>query len=207
MSADRDLDIFECPSCKKVVLNQSETCCGEQMNSVDVSPTFNPPDTDSIVSEVFGISGTELVVCRTIMSEEETTVKELASQLDLDQSSINRHLNHLVDLGIVEKQPQVLAEGGRVHIYSPVPIDDVRRQFRIGLYGWGTEAAERIEELSEEKIEAMAEVQTDSEADGSTLKKGREGNETAVDEETESTADGEKGSSLVTRLFRRGPLE
>lgn len=127
------------------------------MQTVDVAIPFESPEPESVVGEVFGISETELDVCRRLMAAGEATVNELASDLDYDRSVITRHLNHLVDLGVVEKEPRDLSGGGRKYVYTPISVERMRRRLILGLHAWLADAMAGVDELNREKIEAMAE--------------------------------------------------
>lgn len=109
---------------------------------------------------VFGIASTELEICEVRMAEGEATIPQLSEQLPHDRSTILRHLNHLVKLGMATKRSDVQENGGRINVYSFVPPDEIGQNLRLGLYMWAQEAMELADELTQAKIEAMAE-QTD----------------------------------------------
>lgn len=166
-----DLDIYECSTCGDVRLSDGDaTCCGRRMGVVERPVPIESPDTEEIVREVFDISPTELDVCRQVMAAGETTVGELVERVDRDRSVVSRHLNHLVELGVVEKRSRVLAEGGRIGVYSSRSEDVVRRQLTLGLYAWCLDAIERVEDVNEEKIAMMAEgADTETDAVGRSM--------------------------------------
>ena len=155
-SSDVELSVYRCESCDDYQLGTAEmTCCGESMTEVDDTVPIESPDEGTLMRTVFDISETELEVCRCLMAEPEITVNELTEMVDRDRSVVTRHLNHLVDLGIVEKRSRVLSDGGRVNVYSHRSVDAVRRQFKLGLYAWMTEAVDVIDDLSEEKVSLL----------------------------------------------------
>lgn len=155
-SSEHELAVYECRSCGDYRLESTETtCCGDPMTELDDTVPIEQPDEERLMRTVFGISETELEVCRHLMAEPEVTVEELTEAVDRDRSVVTRHLNDLVDLGVVEKQSRVLSEGGRINVYKHRSVDAVRRQFKLGLYTWITDAVDVIDELSEEKIELM----------------------------------------------------
>ena len=125
------------------------------------------PDTETVFREVFGITEAELTVCRAVIAEGETTVNSLAEQLDRDQSTINRHLNQLDELGIVEKQPRTLPGGGQRFVYTPAP--DLQRQFKLGLYSWLSEALVVVREWRPEQSEELAKMQAESKPGNETV--------------------------------------
>ena len=156
MVSEHDLAIYECRSCGDYQLGTTApTCCDDPMAEIDASVPIESPDEETLMRSVFGISETELEVCRHLMTEGEATVKELTAAVDRDRSVVTRHLNDLVDLGVVEKQSRVLSDGGRVNVYSHRSVEAVRRQFKLGLYAWLTDAVDVIDELSEEKVELL----------------------------------------------------
>lgn len=165
-SSEREFDVYECQSCGNLRLGQPETnCCNESMAAVDTSGLIDPPERESILGEVFGMSSTERDVCHCVMEAGEATVQEIAGQLDRDRSVITRHLDDLVELGVVEKDSRTLSEGGRINVYSSNSIETVRRKFKLGLYSWLIDAENLVDEVTQEKIEAMAQPQTEMEAD------------------------------------------
>ena len=178
-SPDSELAIYECSTCGGLRLSDGDArCCDGAMDAVETTVPTESPDVEEIMHDVFDISPTELEVCRQVMAAGETTIGKLAGTIDRDQSVVNRHLNHLVDLGVVAKTSRALAEGGRVNVYSPRSEEEVRRQLELGLYAWCLDAIELLEEVNEEKIAMMAE---NAEDDASGL-----------------------GRSMVDRLLARG---
>lgn len=155
---ERDLDAYECPSCGSLALHEGVACCGEPMTAVDATAAIDPPDTESLVREVFGMSATDLELCRVLVAEGEATIGDLTGRLDRDRTSITRRLNHLTDVGVLDKHTRVLPEGGRANVYAPNDIDAVHRQLELGLYAWLDDALDLVEDLNREKIEAMADA-------------------------------------------------
>lgn len=132
------------------------------MIEIDDAVPVEQPDEETILRTVFGMSETELAICRRLMARREVTVEELASAVDRDRSVVTRHLNHLVELGMVDRQSRVLSEGGRVHVFTHRSPDAVRKRFRLGLFTWIADAVDVIEQFSEDKIEGT--VRQDDEA-------------------------------------------
>ncbi|QRV14268.1 MarR family transcriptional regulator [Haloterrigena salifodinae] len=156
VSSDVELAVYRCESCGDYQLGSAAmTCCDESMTEIDDTVPIETPDEKRLMRTVFGISETELEICRCLMAEPEITVNELASMVDRDRSVVTRHLTDLVEFGIVEKQSRVLSDGGRVNVYSHRSVDAVRRQFKLGLYTWMIEAVDVIDDLSEEKVSLL----------------------------------------------------
>lgn len=155
-ASERELAVYECRSCGEYQLGATApTCCDEPMAEIDDAAPIESPDEETLMRVVFGISETELEVCRHLMDEGEATVAELTSAVDRDRSVVTRHLNDLVELGVIEKESRVLSDGGRINVYSHRSAEAVRRQFELGLYAWLTDAVGVIDDLSEEKIELL----------------------------------------------------
>lgn len=157
--AEPEVNVFECRSCGAFRLACAETiCCDEPMEAVADTVPRNTPELEDVMREVFGMAATELDICRCAMAEGDATIEEFAERIDRDRSVIWRHLNHLHDMGLVEKRSCIRSEGGRVDVYSPVSEDMVRRQLKLGLYVWLIDAVDAVDTVSQEKIEAMAEA-------------------------------------------------
>jgi predicted transcriptional regulator len=189
---ERDLDAYECSTCGTIALRDGMTCCDEPMDAVDATTSIDPPETESLVREVFGMSATDLELCRVLMAEGEATVRDLTGQLDRDRTSITRRLNHLADVGVLEKRTRVLPGGGRANVYSPRDVEYVRRRLELGLYAWLDDALDLVAELNREKIEAMAEA-----ADA-------ESSATPAGADARGDDAGDAARSMVDLLLRRG---
>lgn len=154
---ERTVDAYQCPSCGALRAIAREACCGRPLEPVDTSVAIEPPEVSDIARAVFDISSTELAICRTLMAEDEATIRDLAERLPRDRSVIQRHVSHLVELGVLEKRSRSLPAGGRVNVYAPKSPEEIRRRLHLGLYAWMTDAEDRVEELNREKMEAMVE--------------------------------------------------
>lgn len=194
-----EISVYECSVCGAVELEEGEaTCCGQRMDARERSAVFQEPELEQVAKQIFGISANELAVCKVLMAEEPTTVVELAGKLEYDRSTISRHLDHLVELELVEKEWQDLAGGGREYVYTTVHSAEIPRRFRFGLYAWTEEALQLTEELSDQKIEAMVE-EAGVAGDGS----GEETTDTRRANGGREAAESGMGS-LIRRLFDRG---
>lgn len=155
-------EIFECVSCGNLGLGQGEmVCCDKPMKPAsDEDVGVSQPSLDEVMRTVFDMSETELDICLCVMEGGEQTVTELAEQVDYDRSVVSRHLNHLADLGVVDKHRRLLKEGGQVYVYAPNEPDVVRRSLAGAFVTWAQEATSLIDSLSREKAEAMVESDT-----------------------------------------------
>lgn len=121
--------------------------------------SVDDPELPVVLRDVFGISETGIELCVRLMGEGESTAGDLAEQMDVNRSTVSRQLNHLADVGLLEKHQRLLTEGGYVHVYSPVDVEKVRRRLAAGLHEWCDEARELVEHVNREKLEAMAEAE------------------------------------------------
>lgn len=162
-AADPDIAAFECRNCGNIAFGAGEIrCCDGPMERVsDGDSGVESPDLEDVLRHVFDMSGTEFDVCLGVMETGETTARELAEALGYDRSVISRHLNHLAEIGAVEKRPRILKQGGHVYVYVPADPETVRQSFRRGLSSWVAMAVELIGELNREKVEALADISVD----------------------------------------------
>ena len=157
-------NVHECGNCGSVAFGDvPTTCCDEPMEAVEANPIVSP-DLKTVLREVFGISETGLDVCLCIMEDGEATAAEIAERLGIDRSTVGRQLNHLTDIGLLEKRQQLLEDGGYVHVYSPVPVEEVRKRLTVGLYAWVEGALDLVENVNREKVKAL--TRADGEGDG-----------------------------------------
>jgi predicted transcriptional regulator len=151
--------IMECPDCETITLGGADgrsRCCDEHRHPIETEDVeIEPPALEDILGMVFGMNETELDVCLCVMDVGEATTSEIATELGVDRSHVSRHLNHLVDLGVLEKRERLLEAGGRVNVYTPASLETVRRNFTLGLLAWFDEAVDVIEGISREKVEAI----------------------------------------------------
>jgi len=148
--------VFECRECGSVSFGDSETtCCGAEMASTDATPVKHP-ELAVVLREVFGISRTGLTICVCLMEEGDSTAADLAELLDIDRSTVARQLNHLVEIGLLDKRQRLLTDGGYVYVYSPVDVEEVRTRLTVGLYAWVSEALDLVEEINRQKVQALA---------------------------------------------------
>ena len=76
-------------------------------------------------------------------------------------SVVTRHLNHLAELGVVEKRRRILERGGQVYVYTPVSPDAVREAFTRRFLAWVVHASNLLDDLRREKVESIVERDTD----------------------------------------------
>jgi predicted transcriptional regulator len=125
------------------------------MESINVGAVKEPKQR-VLLRHVFGISQTGLDICIYVMDQEEATPAEIARALDINRSTATRQLNQLRNLGVMDCREESLAEGGRIQIFSPVPMAEIRQRHRESLLSWATEAIDLINELDRKKLEAAS---------------------------------------------------
>jgi predicted transcriptional regulator len=118
------------------------------------------PSRKQLMRTVFDMSESELDICLCVMEGGEQTVAELSEQVNYDRSLVSRHLNHLVDLGVIEKRRLLRQEGGQVYIYAPNGPEVVRQNLSMGFLKWLQEANTLINSITREKVESMVEADT-----------------------------------------------
>ena len=165
LADDAQGELRECRTCGTIRFGEEgPACCDDpRMEPVDGTP-IESPELPLLLRDVFGISRTGLDVCICLMEDGESTVSDIAEVMDLDRSTVARQVNQLVDIGILDKNQRLLRDGGYVYVYTPMPVETVRRRLMIGLYSWLSEAAQLVEEINQEKVKAAART---SEADES----------------------------------------
>lgn len=152
---ERDVEAYECPVCGNLARHENVPCCDEPREPVDDVVLYDQPEIEAVIKTVFDLSSTDLAICRVLMTQNEATAKDLAAELSLDRTTINRRVNHLVELGVVEKHSRILEQGGHVNLYSNAPLDEVHQQFQLGLYRWLADAEQVLDELHQEKLKLM----------------------------------------------------
>ena len=161
-----DLEPVACSDCGDVSLRSVgdvSPCCDATLRPIDVDQvTVEPPSLEAILGVVFGMTRTELDVCLCVMEVGQATANEIATDVGVDRSHVSRHLNHLVDLGVLEREQRLLERGGRVNVYSPAALETVRQRFVIGLFAWVADAVEEVEGISREKVEAITQLTDDA---------------------------------------------
>ncbi|QZP36869.1 MarR family transcriptional regulator [Halobaculum magnesiiphilum] len=178
-TTDDPYRLVECSDCGALAVGGDEVgCCGSAMTPVgrpgddatDATPSPGAPDRaddfgdppepdlDELLRVVFGMSPAELDVCLCVMEHGTLTVAELTDRVGYDRSVVARHLNHLADLGVVEKRRQILDRGGDVYVYTPESPETVRRRFRELFLRWAAAGVDRIDDLSRRKVEGIAEA-------------------------------------------------
>ena len=150
-------DLYECSACGNIGIGDGEIrCCDGPMDALDPVSMVEEPTLEDLLYAVFDMSATELDICLCVMEGGDLTVSELADRIGYDRSVVSRHLAHLAELGVIERQRQLLEQGGHTYVYSPVPPETVRARLRDAFVTWVRAATVQLDSLQREKVESIA---------------------------------------------------
>jgi predicted transcriptional regulator len=155
-TTDSEPDLYECQHCGNVSVGDSASDSDEKEIPTTDAQSAESPELAVVLRDVFGISETGLTICVFLMESGESTAGDVADHLDMDRSTVSRQLNHLTDLGLLKKRQRLLSDGGYVHVFSPVDVEEVRQRLTVGLHAWMEEALELVEDINREKVKAVA---------------------------------------------------
>ncbi|MFC7079127.1 helix-turn-helix domain-containing protein, partial [Halorussus caseinilyticus] len=114
-----------------------------------------------VLREVFGISETGLKVCLCLMEDGESTAADIADRLGIDRSTVGRQLNHLTDIGVLDKRQRLRRRAGT----STSTRRSRSRRSGVGLpsvLAWTDEALDIVEHVNREKLDALARADGDA---------------------------------------------
>ena len=154
---DGPAGIFACQECGNIVIGENTlSCCDDSMTGIATEQSDHDVSLEDVLSTVFDISQSEFEICLCVMETTEVTVAELEKQTRYDQSLINRHLNHLISIGVIERRRKLLGTGGEVYVYSPVDVSVVRSQLQRQFLEWAAGATAQVGKLQRAKVEEIA---------------------------------------------------
>ena len=160
--------VYRCEGCDELVMVSNDankkSCCGEGLERVrkgNIETMVNEPEADGVLRDMFGLGETSLNVCFCVIEKEGATVSEVADEMGIDRSAVSRHMNRLVDTGILRREERNLKQGGVVHVYAHEDPEVVKERLAVGAFLWTAEVIELINELNDEKMEAMMEEDAD----------------------------------------------
>lgn len=153
---DPRLIAYVCRECDAVALAETPPeCCEEEMWTVETD-AVDDPDLSVLLHHVYGLSGSGVDICVSLLQGGEATAADLASDIGVNRSTVSRQLTQLQELGVVEYREESVAGGGRVKQYSPVSLDELRQRHREGLLLWASDAMAIVDQLDGEKLIAAA---------------------------------------------------
>lgn len=145
----------ECGGDNVVVRPETTPCCTEHgsMRKYDQEGYgVRQPSLEEVLNQVFGFSTTQKDILIHLTDEGFNTISGIASEFDLDRTTVSRHVNKLHEIGLITKNPKNLKEGGSVNVYSARDPEEVLRILRNGLYHWVAGALASVELLREEEF-------------------------------------------------------
>jgi len=129
------------------------------MPDVDASPERfrelmldEEPGFDEVMACVFGVHRHEVRTYRALLASPNSTVEELAADLDRDRSNVNRSLSALREKGLATRTRRLLEGGGHVYQYAATPLEDARDLMHETLDEWAAYVHERIDEFGESDL-------------------------------------------------------
>ena len=103
------------------------------------------PSLDEVMACVFGIQAHEVRTYESLLDYPESTVAELADQLDRDRSNVNRSLSTLREKGLASRRRRLLDSGGHVYQYTPTPREEAAELMHETLDEWADYVHGRID--------------------------------------------------------------
>jgi predicted transcriptional regulator len=108
------------------------------------------PDFRQVLSCVFGVQDHESRTYLALLDRPDSTVAELAEDLDRDRSNVNRSLTTLLEKGLVERRRRLLDPGGYVYEYTAVPLPEAKEMLHEALDEWVETVHGRIDAFGTE---------------------------------------------------------
>jgi len=105
------------------------------------------PGFEDVLTCVFNIQRHEARTYLVLLEHPESTVAELAEDLDRDRSNVNRSLSTLREKGLATRERRLLDGGGHVYQYTATPLEEARELMHQTLDEWAAYVHERIDEF------------------------------------------------------------
>ncbi|WP_435078210.1 helix-turn-helix domain-containing protein [Halococcus sp. AFM35] len=115
---------------------------------LDAEPGF-----EEVMVCVFDIQRHETRTYRVLCNQPESTVEELAAELERDRSNVNRSLSTLREKGLAERGRRLLDGGGHVYQYTATPLPETRELMHETLDEWTAYVHSRIDEFGDGALE------------------------------------------------------
>lgn len=94
------------------------------------------PSFQHILSCVFGVQDHESRTYLVLLDNPDSTVAELAEELDRDRSNVNRSLTTLLSKNLVDRRRRLLDPGGYVYEYTAVSLPEAKELLHEALDEW-----------------------------------------------------------------------
>ena len=108
------------------------------------------PSFQHILACVFGIQNHESRTYLALLDAPDSTVAELADELDRDRSNVNRSLTTLLSKNLVERRRRLLDPGGYVYEYTAVDLPVAKEMLHTALDEWVENVHGVIDEFGHE---------------------------------------------------------
>ena len=107
------------------------------------------PELEEVLVCVFNIQRHEARTYNALLGQPNSTVEELADELDRDRSNVNRSLSTLREKGLATRERRLLDGGGHIYQYVPTPLSEARELMHDTLDAWTEYVHDRIDEFGE----------------------------------------------------------
>ena len=109
------------------------------------------PELEEVLVCVFNIQHHEARTYEALLTQPNSTVAELADELDRDRSNVNRSLSTLREKGLATRERRLLDGGGHIYQYAPTPLPEARQLMHDTLDAWTEYVHDRIDEFGQEE--------------------------------------------------------
>jgi predicted transcriptional regulator len=111
------------------------------------------PGFEDVMVCVFDIQRHETRTYQVLLDSPESTVEELAGELERDRSNVNRSLSTLREKGLAERGRRLLDGGGHVYQYTATPLPKAKELMHETLDEWTAYVHSRIDEFGDAALE------------------------------------------------------
>lgn len=126
------------------------------MTDIDPSPQHfrelmlgEEPELEEVMTCVFNIQRHEARTYEALLDQPNSTVEELADQLERDRSNVNRSLSTLREKELATRERRLLDGGGHIYQYAPTPLPEARELMHETLDAWTEYVHQRIDEFGD----------------------------------------------------------
>jgi predicted transcriptional regulator len=110
------------------------------------------PGFEEVMVCVFDIQHHETETYRVLLDQPESTVEELARELERDRSNVNRSLSTLREKGLAERGRRLLDGGGHVYQYTATPLPEAKELMHETVDEWVAYVHTRVDEFGETEV-------------------------------------------------------